>query len=151
LSRSSGAAQQRAEAELTAERTRLLLEFHDVEAIKKLGAEKIANAIRQTGRFEIVCIDDAVDSYRRAASEAGRTMGRQLSVTTRPAPERTRVTAVVKTNIDLAEFRAAHGRNPMGPGTWQLRNTESGEQITRSGKWGDVRADIPSGDWTLVP
>ena len=30
-------------------------------------------------------------------------------------------------------------------------NAETGEELTRTGTWGEVRASIPAGAWTLLP
>jgi hypothetical protein len=142
---------ERAAQDLAAQRTRLLLEFHDDEAIRALAPQLIADALNQTGRFEVSAPAEAVGSYRRAAQAAGRLLGKSLATTEAPSPDGTVLTVALKTTIDLAPYRAQHGRTPRGPGSWTLRNAETGEELTRTGTWGEVRASIPAGAWTLLP
>lgn len=143
--------EERAARSLAAERTRLLLDFHEDAAIRELGPQLIADALTQTGRFEVTSPDEAVDSYRRAALAAGRLLTKPVDIAAVRSPEGTVLKVVIRTTIDLGQYRVIHGQAPRGPGSWVLRNTETGEQLTLSGKWGEVRASLARGNWILLP
>jgi hypothetical protein len=143
--------QEHAAMDLAAQRTRLLLEFHDDEAIRELAPQLVADALTETGRFEVTSPAEAIGSYRRAAQAAGRLLAKPVTTTEAQSPDGSVLTVVLKTTIDLAPYRAEHGRPPRGPGSWTLRNAETGEELTRTGTWGEVRASIPAGAWKLLP
>jgi hypothetical protein len=129
----------------------LLLEFHDDEAVRELAPRRIADAMTQSGAFEVTVPEEtSTASYRHAVQAASRLVNKQLTVDEQRRADGQVVTVTIKTTINLTDYRSSHGRNPGGPGSWTLRHMETGEELILHGKWGDVRRSLPPGDWSLL-